>query len=133
MTLEEAINHAQERATQDCSECAEDHQQLADWLTELKQYRELENNRLANLDNLTVEEAEREVEFVSKFIENNHRPPIFSDAIEITRKETIEKALAWIKRSLFEDVPEDLCYKNWCEEKIEEFINEMNSHLVQSN
>lgn len=71
MTLEEAII---------------DHQQLADWLTELKQYKELENNRLANLDTLTEEEAEREMAFVTKFIENNHRPPTYSDAIEITRK-----------------------------------------------
>lgn len=92
MTLEEAINHAQERATQDCSECAQEHQQLSDWLTELKQYRELENNRLANLDNLTEEETEREMEFVVKFIESNHRPPTYSDAIEITRKRMFDKA-----------------------------------------
>ena len=40
MTLNEAIEHAKERAKQDCSECAKEHAQLATWLTELKRYRE---------------------------------------------------------------------------------------------
>lgn len=40
MTLDEAISHAMNRANQDCSECAKEHKQLADWLMELKGYRE---------------------------------------------------------------------------------------------
>ena len=36
MTLQEAISHALERATQDCSECAKEHEQLANWLIELR-------------------------------------------------------------------------------------------------
>ena len=32
MTLDEAIKHCTEKACGDCSECAEEHQQLADWL-----------------------------------------------------------------------------------------------------
>ena len=59
MTLDEAILHAREVAErnrkqykscpsdrtdiryQTCEECAEEHEQLAEWLEELKQYREI--------------------------------------------------------------------------------------------
>jgi len=41
MTLEEAITHAQEQATSlGCSECGAEHQQLAEWLRELKGYKD---------------------------------------------------------------------------------------------
>ena len=54
MTLEEAIRHCEEVAEEkeqeakeahvlsgmDCMECAEEHHQLAEWLRELKAYRE---------------------------------------------------------------------------------------------
>lgn len=36
MTIEEAIAHCEGRALADCSECAAEHRQLAEWLTELK-------------------------------------------------------------------------------------------------
>lgn len=36
MTIEEAIEHCEGRALADCSECAAEHRQLAEWLTELK-------------------------------------------------------------------------------------------------
>lgn len=36
MTLDEAIEHCIEKACRDCSECAKEHQQLANWLCELK-------------------------------------------------------------------------------------------------
>ena len=39
MTLDEAIEHAEEVATTRCGECAEEHKQLADWLRELKRAR----------------------------------------------------------------------------------------------
>ena len=39
MILDEAIKHAQERANQDCTECVKEHQQLAEWLLELKEFR----------------------------------------------------------------------------------------------
>lgn len=52
MTLDEAIKHAEEVAERNewfaknclesmqCRECAEEHRQLAEWLKELKRYRE---------------------------------------------------------------------------------------------
>lgn len=63
MTLDEAIAHCREEAEKlrkdsvkrlqvgllhaanDCEECAAEHEQLAEWLTELKQRREHEVNR----------------------------------------------------------------------------------------
>ena len=44
MTLDEAIKHCeekeQEQALNGCFACAEEHKQLAEWLKELKDYRE---------------------------------------------------------------------------------------------
>ena len=60
MTIDEAIQHCEEEAVEQdhdaeiaerckdyeiavaCRECAEDHRQLAEWLRELKEYRERE-------------------------------------------------------------------------------------------
>ena len=57
MTLDEAIKHAKEVAEEnreeacftsipwhakDCEKCAEEHEQLARWLEELKQYRDMD-------------------------------------------------------------------------------------------
>ena len=40
MTLDEAIEHAEEVANSNCcSECSKEHKQLVEWLKELKQYR----------------------------------------------------------------------------------------------
>lgn len=45
MTLDEAIKHceevAEEERVKECWECVRDHKQLADWLRELKAYREV--------------------------------------------------------------------------------------------
>ena len=43
MTLDEAIIHAKELSTSQsvCKECREEHKQLAAWLDELKQYKEI--------------------------------------------------------------------------------------------
>lgn len=45
MTLDEAIMHCEDRAKEDCSECAEEHRQLAEWLKELKSKRKNLNFR----------------------------------------------------------------------------------------
>jgi len=39
MTLDEAIEHAELRAKEACGECAEEHEQLAEWLRELKKLK----------------------------------------------------------------------------------------------
>lgn len=43
MTLDEVIQHAQEIADKGCDQCAKDHQQLAEWLTELKNRKDDES------------------------------------------------------------------------------------------
>lgn len=46
MTIDEAILHCLEQA-KDCTECAKEHYQLAQWLRELKVYRNLaDENKL---------------------------------------------------------------------------------------
>ena len=41
MTIDEAIIHSLEVAeNNECAECREEHRQLAEWLKELKRYRE---------------------------------------------------------------------------------------------
>lgn len=46
MSLDDAIQHCKDRAKADCSECAKEHQQLTEWLEELKIYRELEEQEM---------------------------------------------------------------------------------------
>ena len=54
MTLDEAIKHAREKADeqkcQSCKKCAEEHEQLADWLEELKDRRETNFNYVQLMD-----------------------------------------------------------------------------------
>lgn len=60
MTIEEAIAHAKETAdtrSDLCDECRDEHRQLADWLTELKQLRE-ETSKLKRLLRLAVNDFE---------------------------------------------------------------------------
>ena len=47
MTLDEAIKHCQEKSCNN-TECAKDHQQLGEWLIELKHYREKSKKRLSD-------------------------------------------------------------------------------------
>ena len=60
-------------------------------------YEQFEKNRLSACDNMTKEEAEREQEFTTDFIEKNNRIPTYSDAIEYGRKQMIDKAVEWLK------------------------------------
>lgn len=40
LTLDEAIRHCEEKT--DCTQCGEEHRQLAEWLKELQKYKDLE-------------------------------------------------------------------------------------------
>ena len=64
---------------------------------------EFENNRLKACDNQTPQEAWRESEFVVPFVKEHHRQPTFSDAIEETRKQIIDKICDWIKQHLYDE------------------------------
>ena len=48
LTLDEAIKHCEEKT--DCTQCGEEHRQLAEWLRELQKYKDLkEQDRLVVL------------------------------------------------------------------------------------
>ena len=64
---------------------------------------EFENNRLKACDNQTPQEAWRETEFVVPFVKEHHRTPTFSDAIEVTRKQIIDKICDWIEKHLYDE------------------------------
>ena len=60
MTLQEAIYHCLERATADCSDCAKEHEQLANWLIELRDIKKfIEPLRNFNTHNLYLEELKK--------------------------------------------------------------------------
>lgn len=44
MTLQEAIEHAKEVSSKECSECKKEHEQLANWLEELKNIKDILGN-----------------------------------------------------------------------------------------
>lgn len=62
---------------------------------------EFENNRLKACESQSEAEAERELNFAIKFFEEHHRQPTFSDAIEETRKQMIEKSIKWLDDNAF--------------------------------
>ena len=73
MTIDEAIQHCrekvQEQAKKGCYSCAEEHQQLVEWLKELKAYKEtwsklgmwLADTRLAIAPNETLDDVDEEL------------------------------------------------------------------------
>lgn len=73
MTLDEAIQHCreqvQEQAKKGCYSCAEEHRQLAEWLRELKAYKEtwcklgmwLADTRLAIAPDETLDDVDEKL------------------------------------------------------------------------
>ena len=60
------------------------------------QYEQFEKNRLTACDNMTKEEADREQEFTTDFIEKNNRIPTYSEAIEYGRNIASEQAMKYL-------------------------------------
>ena len=63
MTLDEAIDHSKELSEDQsvCEDCREEHKQLADWLKELKQYKE------ENQSEKTAEEMFKELGYECRY------------------------------------------------------------------
>lgn len=74
---------------------------------------EFENNRLKACDNQTPQEAWRETEFVVPFVKKHHRTPTFSDAIEVTRKQMVDKACKIYCDNLCEKSRCGMCYHKY--------------------
>jgi hypothetical protein len=51
MSIDEAIKHAEEVGN-GCNECAAEHRQLAEWLKELKRYRQAKDGLLEDMKSL---------------------------------------------------------------------------------
>ncbi len=49
MTLDEAIAHCREKAAIECGQCADEYAELAEWLQELKNWREQNNYAYPNM------------------------------------------------------------------------------------
>ena len=62
MTLDEAINHCQEKS-QDCDLCSMEHAQLAEWLQELKTLRKAQEPRVMTLEEIDNRLAESSEEY----------------------------------------------------------------------
>ena len=59
-----------------------------------------EEVRLKKCDDMTEAEYNRETAFVDWYLENGKGMPAYSDAIEWTRKEVINKACEWLKENV---------------------------------
>ena len=59
-----------------------------------------EEVRLKKSDDMTKAEYEREVAFADWYNKNGNGTPTYSDAIEWTRKEVINKACEWLKENI---------------------------------
>lgn len=67
----------------DCISCAEEHEQLAEWLEELKDYRD-KNKMVVRVDVENMDSIKDKIEELSRYAENQYNKAI-DDAIEIVK------------------------------------------------
>ena len=58
ITIDEAIEHCYEVADKKCDDCGKEHLQLAKWLEELKESREIINRQKAEIERLRMQGEE---------------------------------------------------------------------------
>ena len=94
MTIDEAIAHARDVANEqkrrsgiciqndsecdkfsDCLKCAEEHEQLAEWLEELKDYRN-KNKMVVRVDVENMDSIKDKIEELSRYAENQYNKAI---------------------------------------------------------
>lgn len=81
MTIDEAIAHAREVASRKfddrvhCISCAEEHEQLAEWLRELKDYRD-KNKWVVRIDIENMDSVKNKIEELSKYAESQYKKAI---------------------------------------------------------
>ena len=93
LSIDEAITHAREVAErnrkqfkncpadsrdsehQTCEQCAEEHEQLAEWLEELKDYRD-KNNMVVRVDVENVDSIKDKIDELSKYAESKYNKAI---------------------------------------------------------
>ena len=71
------------------------------YITGAKEQKAIDEKvRLKKCDDMTEAEYNRETAFVDWYLENGKGTPAYSDAIEWTRKEVINKACKWLKENV---------------------------------
>lgn len=116
MTLDEAIAHAREVAedkradadwkfrhgrlnADDCISCAEEHEQLAEWLEELKDYRD-KNKMVVRVDVENMDSIKDKIEELSKYAEIQYEKAI-DDFVE-----SVKNLIAGSSVIRFKDIDE---------------------------
>ena len=87
LTLNEAIKHCEEKT--DCTQCGEEHRQLAEWLKELQHYKDLEEQgyKMANIDKVVEQLEEMSVTFCREYgYAEDENVLYLPDAIKIVKK-----------------------------------------------
>lgn len=101
--LDEAIKHAEEVADNKCDKCGQEHRQLAEWLKELKAYKEQEPCDIMSIDSMVQTIATKVTEDTEKFIFETIKPY----CEEITKREISKKDLEQALTQYFSKEPCD--------------------------
>lgn len=114
MKIDEAIEHAREKAKeqryyanfehngmmyQSCIKCAEEHEQLAEWLEELKDYRD-KNKMVVRVDVENMDSIKDKIEELSKYAEIQYEKAI-DDFVE-----SVKNLIAGSSVIRFKDIDE---------------------------
>ncbi len=92
MTLDDAIQHAKEvavtqRNNQYCIKCAEEHEQLAEWLEKLKEYQQLEEqSTVYDVDKVVTELYDKSFERYGNQGMGGELVISLDDAVEIVKR-----------------------------------------------
>ena len=127
MTIDEAIIHAREVANRGCTECNRDHEQLAEWLEELKDLRDKYKNvseayMKCNLELfrlMTERNNEKnytdvlDVCSIRKQVLEDVKSAMYHQCFEVDNDPTMQKwdGGNWIRYKLFENVMQSLTMK----------------------
>ena len=121
MTIDEAIAHAREVAAiqrnndklnktlgvispyykTDCIKCAEEHEQLAEWLEELKDYRD-KNKMVVRVDCENIDSIKDKIEELSRYAENQYNKAIddfvkFANTMPTVEEEDGKSRPMWLE------------------------------------
>lgn len=98
MTLDDAIQHAKEvavtqRNNQYCIKCAEEHEQLAEWLEKLKEYQQIEEQPTGyDVDKVVPELQSKSFERYGNQGMGGELVVNLDDAIEIVKRGGIDES-----------------------------------------
>ena len=127
MSIDEAIAHEREMAAiqrnndklnktlgvispyykTDCIKCAEEHEQLAEWLEELKDYRD-KNKMVVRVDCENIDSIKDKIEELSRYAENQYNKAIDDFVKFANTMPTVEEEDGEIRPMWLEEMAEQL-------------------------